>query len=147
MARRRWTLLVPLTALGAGLLFATSASTAQGTDLRADRRLQLTELIARERAALERRADAAVELREQVDAASAEVAERDSRVTAAAASRELEVAAGLTAVRGPAVTVSLDDAPASPGGRRCRTSPTTSWCTSRTSRRSSTRCGPGERRP
>ncbi|CAA9272727.1 MAG: FIG215594: Membrane spanning protein, partial [uncultured Actinomycetospora sp.] len=77
MARRPWALLVPLTALGAGLLFATSASTAQGTDLRADRRLQLTELIARERAALERRADAAVELRAQVDAASAAFAERD----------------------------------------------------------------------
>jgi uncharacterized protein YlxW (UPF0749 family) len=115
VARRPWTLLVPLTALGAGLLFATSASTAQGTDLRADRRLQLTELIARERAALERRADAAVELREQVDAASSEVAEGDSRVAAAAAPRELEVAAGLTAVRGPAVTVSLDDAPRRPG--------------------------------
>ena len=53
VARRPWALLVPLTALGAGLLFATSASTAQGTDLRADRRLQLTELIARERADVE----------------------------------------------------------------------------------------------
>ncbi len=115
MAGRPWALLVPLTALGAGLLFATSASTAQGTDLRADRRLQLTELIARERAAVERRATAAVELRERVDAASAEVAERDSRVPAAAAPRELEVAAGLTAVRGPAVTVSVDDAPRQPG--------------------------------
>jgi uncharacterized protein YlxW (UPF0749 family) len=115
VARRPWALLVPLTALGAGLLFATSASTAQGTDLRADRRLQLTELIARERAALERRADAAVELRERVDAASAAVAEGDSRVTAAAAPRDLEIAAGLTAVRGPAVTVSIDDAPRQPG--------------------------------
>ena len=115
MARRPWTLLVPLTALAAGLLFATSASTAQGTDLRADRRLQLTELIARERAAVERRADEAARLRGRVDAASAAVAERDSRVTAAAAPRELEVAAGLTAVRGPAVTVSLDDAPRRPG--------------------------------
>ena len=115
MARRPWTLLVPLTALGAGLLFATSASTAQGTDLRADRRLQLTELIARERAALDRRADAALELRVRVDAASAEVAEGDSRVAAVAAPRELEVAAGLTALRGPAVTVSLDDAPRQPG--------------------------------
>ena len=52
MARRPWSALVPLTALAAGLLFATSASTAQGTDLRADRRLQLTELIAREGAAV-----------------------------------------------------------------------------------------------
>ncbi len=115
MARRPWALLVPLTALGAGLLFATSAATAQGTDLRADRRLQLTELLARERAALERRADEALELRQQVDAASAQVAEGDSRVAAAAAPRDLEVAAGLTAVRGPAVTVSLDDAPRQPG--------------------------------
>jgi uncharacterized protein YlxW (UPF0749 family) len=115
VARRPWTLLVPLTALGAGLLFATSASTAQGTDLRADRRLQLTELIARERAAVERRADAAAALRERVDSASAAVAERDTRVTAAAAGPELELAAGLTAVRGPAVTVSLDDAPRQPG--------------------------------
>ncbi len=47
---RATVVLVPLTALAAGVLFATSASTAQGTDLRADRRLQLTELIARERA-------------------------------------------------------------------------------------------------
>jgi uncharacterized protein YlxW (UPF0749 family) len=115
VARRPWTLLVPLTALGAGLLFATSASTAQGTDLRADRRLQLTELIARERAALERRAQGATTLREQVDAAAAEVAERDSRVADAAAPPALEAAAGLTAVRGPAVTVTLDDAPRQPG--------------------------------
>jgi uncharacterized protein YlxW (UPF0749 family) len=43
-----WAALVPLTAVAAGALFATSASTAQGTDLRADRRLRLTELIARE---------------------------------------------------------------------------------------------------
>jgi uncharacterized protein YlxW (UPF0749 family) len=115
VSRRPWALLVPLTALGAGLLFATSAATAQGTDLRADRRLQLTELIARERAAVDRRADAAAELRARVDAASAAVAERDSRISAAAAPRELEVSAGLTAVRGPAVTVSLDDAPRQPG--------------------------------
>ena len=47
--RRLSALLVPLTALLAGLLFATSAETAQGTDLRADRRLQLSDLIAEER--------------------------------------------------------------------------------------------------
>ena len=115
MSRRPWALLVPTTALGAGLLFATSAATAQGTDLRADRRLQLTELIARERAAVERRTDAAAALRRRVDAAAAQVADRDSRVRAAAAPGALELAAGLTAVRGPAVTVSLDDAPRQPG--------------------------------
>ena len=60
-------MLVPLTALGAGLLFATSAATAQGTDLRADRRLQVTELIARERQAVERPEPQAAELRRAVD--------------------------------------------------------------------------------
>ncbi len=115
MARRPWSVLVPLTALAAGLLFATSASTAQGTDLRADRRLQLTELIARERAAVERRSTAAAELRDRVSEQSAAVAERDSRVAQASPARELEEAAGLVAVRGPGVTVSLDDAVRQPG--------------------------------
>jgi len=108
---RTWTLLVPLTALGAGLLFATSASTAQGTDLRADRRLQLTELIARERQDTERQERAAGDLRADVARSAAQAAVADSRIQRAAPPRELEVAAGLVPVTGPAVTVSLDDAP------------------------------------
>ena len=112
---RAWTLLVPLTALGAGLLFSTSASTAQGTDLRADRRLQLTELISRERSAVDRRTRDAAELRAEVERTTARLAEDDSRVSAAAPPAELERAAGLVPVRGPAVTVSLDDAPRQPG--------------------------------
>ena len=115
--------LVPLTALAAGLLFATSASTAQGTDLRSDRRLQLTELIARERAqvaALER--DAA-RLREDVQEQSELAAERDSRVAAAQAPRELELAAGLVPVTGDVVTVELDDAPRRPGRPELSTDP------------------------
>jgi len=112
---RPWTLLVPLTALGAGLLFATSASTAQGTDLRADRRLQLTELIARERDAVERQEQEAAELRRTVDGVATRVAAQDSRVQRAAAPAELELAAGLVPVTGDAVTVSIDDAPRRPG--------------------------------
>ena len=108
---RAWTVLVPLTALAAGLLFATSASTAQGTDLRADRRLQLTELIARERADVAARERDAARLREAVQAASLAAAAGDDRVTEAGAPAELEMAAGLVPVEGPAVTVSLDDAP------------------------------------
>ncbi len=104
-------MLVPLTALAAGLLFATSASTAQGTDLRADRRLQLTELIARERADVRARERDAADLRATVDAIAADAADEDGRVGAAAAPPELELAAGLVPVEGPAVTVSLDDAP------------------------------------
>ncbi len=115
MARRPWSVLVPLTALGAGLLFATSAATAQGTDLRADRRLQLTELIARERQVAERTELSADELRQDVEALAAQVALEDDRIGRAAAPAELASAAGLTAVRGPAVTVSLDDAARRPG--------------------------------
>ena len=42
---------------------------------------------------------------------AAEAAAEDSRVGAAAAPPELEVAAGLVPIEGPAVTVSIDDAP------------------------------------
>jgi uncharacterized protein YlxW (UPF0749 family) len=108
---RPWTVLVPLTALAAGLLFATSASTASGTDLRADRRLQLTELIARERADVQRREREAAELRNEVEALSQRVAQGDGRVAEAGAADGLEMAAGLVPVEGPAVTVALDDAP------------------------------------
>lgn len=108
-------LLVPVTALAAGLLFATSASTAQGTDLRADRRLQLTELIAREAddvAVLEREAE---RLRQEVREQADEAAARDTRVAAERAPAALEWAAGLVPVTGPGVTVELDDAPRQPG--------------------------------
>lgn len=110
-----WPVLVPLTALAAGLLFATSASTAQGTDLRADRRLQLTELIARERADVEQREQDAAELRDEVQALSERAAATDVRVGEAAAPGELEMAAGLVPMAGPAVTVTMDDAPRRPG--------------------------------
>ena len=115
MGHRPWSVLVPLTALSAGLLFATSAATAQGTDLRADRRLQLTELIARERQVVERTEQSADVLRNDVEALAAQVAGEDVRIGRAAAPAELEQAAGLTPVRGPAVTVSLDDAARRPG--------------------------------
>ena len=108
---RAWTVLVPLTALGAGLMFATSAATAQGTDLRADRRLEVTELIARERDAVLRQEAEAGELREVVAAISEQAALDDSRVRAAAADPALALAAGLVPVTGPGLTVALDDAP------------------------------------
>lgn len=111
LARRPWAVLVPLTALAAGVLFATSASTAQGTDLRADRRLQLTELIARELDDVESRERLAADLRRTVEQQAAQAATRDSRVAAEQASSELERASGLVPVTGPGVTVALDDAP------------------------------------
>jgi uncharacterized protein YlxW (UPF0749 family) len=96
--------LVPAVALLAGLLFATSAGTARGTDLRGDRRLQLSELIAAQRARLARQqATVAALHRELAAAGPAPAAPVDDPA--------LAVAAGLTAVTGPALTVRLDDAP------------------------------------
>jgi len=106
-------MLVALTAAAAGLLFATSASTAGGTDLRAGRRLQLGELISRERVEVARQERTAADLRAQVQRAGADAAARDGRVAREKAGGDtLALAAGTMAVVGPALTVSLDDAPA-----------------------------------
>lgn len=114
-ARRRrpvWQAFVPLTALLAGLLFATSAATAQGTDLRAGRRTQLTELISEQGREVDRQEKRAAQMRADVAAAEAAAASRDGRVAAERASAtDLTAPAGLTAVRGPGLVVSLDDAP------------------------------------
>lgn len=112
---RTTSVLVLLTAAGAGLLFATSATTSRGTDLRADRRLQLTELIARERSDVSTREREAAALRSDVTAATSRAAARSSDVAAAGPGARLEAAAGLLPVVGPGVTVSLDDAPQRPG--------------------------------
>src|SRR5438552_4983841 len=94
------------------LLLVTSAVTAHGTDLRASPTLQAGQRIAlaeREIAALSRQADA---LRSSISAETAAAAGTDSRIRAAQTqAARLAAAAGLTAVTGPAVTVSLDDAP------------------------------------
>ncbi len=121
-ARRRrgpWRWLVPLTALGAGLLFATSAATARGTDLRAGRRTQLTELIAAQQADVASQERAASRLRTEVSAAAVTAA-AGSSVVAAERNRgqALALVAGTTSVTGPALTVSLDDAPRPAPGRR-----------------------------
>lgn len=111
MARAaRWRWLVPGVALAAGLLFATSATTADGTDLRSDRRLRLAELVAeRERAlaALDTEArDLRGELLALEAAAGAETVPDEATLSPAAAAR-----VGLLALEGPALTVVLDDAP------------------------------------
>ncbi len=115
MTVRTWSVLVPVVALTAGVLFATSAATARGTDLRSDRRLQLTELVARQGADVARREQQAARLRAGVDTEAEQVAAADARVAAAQVPPAVEVAAGLTALAGPGVRVELDDAPRRPG--------------------------------
>ena len=116
--RAAWHVLVPVTALVAGLLFATSAHTAKGTDLRAGRFSQLTDLItaAQEQVAAQERQAAA--LRRDVAEASRLAAAHSSTVAAESARGDALVpAAGLEAVRGPGLVVTLDDAPRPPAGQ------------------------------
>jgi uncharacterized protein YlxW (UPF0749 family) len=109
---------VPVSALAAGLLFTTSATTADGTSLREDRRLQLTQLIDDRRQRLADAEHRATTFRTEVEAQTDALAGTDrpiQRQRDRAASYEL--AAAFTAVHGPALTVELDDARIMDGNR------------------------------
>lgn len=110
--QRGWSVGVPLIALAAGLLFTTSATTAGGTALRDDRRPQLTQLIADKRDRLENREQRAADRRAQVDRDAAKLAEVDQPVKAARQRADaMQRPAGFSALRGPGITVVLDDSP------------------------------------
>ena len=99
------------------MLFATSAETAQGTDLRAGRRVELTQLIAAQERSVVQADDRAVTLQGEVDALERDASGRDSRVrTVRALSERLERQVGLRPIRGDGLTVTLDDAPRRPDG-------------------------------
>ena len=109
---RGWSVGVPLIALAAGLLFTTSARTADGTALRDDRRPQLAQLIADKRVRLDAREQAAARLRAAVDQDTGRLAEVDGPVKAARQRADgLRAPAGFTGLQGPGVTVTLDDSP------------------------------------
>lgn len=113
-----WQLFVPVTALGAGLMFATSASTAQGTDLRGGRFSQLTDLITSTSASVAAQEQDAATLRREVTAAGQSAAASSSTVAVEKARGDsLAGAAGLEAVAGPGLSVSLDDAPRPKNGQ------------------------------
>jgi uncharacterized protein YlxW (UPF0749 family) len=111
-SRGWWRALVPVAAGAAGLLLATSAVTARGTDLRASRTLQVSQLIARQQRALAALTRQENDLRQRISAATALAGVGDRRVRQLrTAADRLAAAAGLTPVSGPAVTVALDDVP------------------------------------
>lgn len=107
----RWSTVVPAIAVAAGLLFATASTTAQGTDLRSGA-TGVPDLIyerTRDNAASGERADS---LRREIERLTAEqtpssgiLAELEKQGGQAAPG------AGLAPVKGPAITVALDDAP------------------------------------
>jgi uncharacterized protein YlxW (UPF0749 family) len=108
--QRGWSVGVPLIALAAGLLFTTSAKTADGTALRDDRRPQLAQLIEDKRGRLDNREKQAAQLRAQVDQDTAKLATVDGPVKSARERADaLREPAGFTALTGPGVTVVLND--------------------------------------
>lgn len=62
-----WAAIVPLVAAGAGLMFATSAHTSQGTDLRSFGRLDLVDVVRAQDREVRQRAVAVQQLQDQVD--------------------------------------------------------------------------------
>jgi uncharacterized protein YlxW (UPF0749 family) len=112
-----WRALVPAIALVAGVLFATSAETAQGTDLRAGRRVELTQLIAAEERSLMDATRRAMQLQGEVDGLQRQASASDGRVgSERSAGDRLGAYVGLRPIRGAGLTVELDDAPRRPDG-------------------------------
>ncbi len=109
-----WGPAVPALLAAAGLLFATTAGTARGTDLRPDDRADLADLIRSEQVRLERDNRRVEALRREIDATTSRATGEDGPGgSAPGRATELAAVVGLAPMRGPGVTVSLDDAPRS----------------------------------
>jgi uncharacterized protein YlxW (UPF0749 family) len=107
----RWAAVVPLVAAGAGLLFATSAQTSRGTDLRSSGRSDLVDVVRAQSRAVKVRAAAVQQLRAEVDALTARAGPGDISVARLGAqANKLSPLAGTQAVTGRGLSVSLNDA-------------------------------------
>ena len=112
--RAPWRLAAPLAFAAAGLLFATSASVAQGGQLRGTRS-DLGDLIRAQQQRADGLARTVDRLRVQVHAVTDKAGQADRRISdAQKRTHVLELAAGTLAVTGPSVTVTLSDAPRTP---------------------------------
>jgi uncharacterized protein YlxW (UPF0749 family) len=115
--RSAWAALVPVVALAAGLLFATSGQTARGTDLRGGEIIELSGLISQRRAAVTAQTAEAEDLQAQVERLTGQAATQNGEVAQAqTAADELTLSAGLVPLTGPGVRITLDDAPRRPDG-------------------------------
>ena len=112
--RRRltgWAAIVPLVAAGAGLMFATSAGTSQGTDLRSAGRYDLVDVVRAQDRAVRQRVAAVQQLQDQVDSLTEQAAPGNAEVARLRAqAAALAPAVGTQGVTGPAVSVTLNDA-------------------------------------
>jgi len=114
---RRWRALVPVVALGAGLLFAVSARDSGGTDLRPASITNLADTVRAAERNVHSLDDQVQALQAATDRAARQAGRADSAVARAQrAVTPLRQPVGLTAVSGPGVEVILDDAPDQPAG-------------------------------
>lgn len=112
-----WAVLVPVVALAAGLLFATSEHTAQGTDLRGGGVVELSGLIEQRDAAIARQQQELADLQRKVQQLTKQAASRDGAVADAQAAGDAgALSAGLVGLTGPGVEITLNDAPSRPDG-------------------------------
>jgi uncharacterized protein YlxW (UPF0749 family) len=106
-----WAAVVPLVAVGAGLMFATSAQTSQGSDLRSSGRSDLVDVVRAQDRVVRERAATVQQLQDEVDSLTAQAATGSAAVARLrAAAAKLAASAGTQAVTGTVLSVSLDDA-------------------------------------
>src|SRR3712207_1896226 len=114
-----WAALVPVVALAAGLLFATSSQTAQGTDLRGGEAPEPSSLIPPRGGVVAPPEEQPAAVHAQGQAVPDPAAARRGHVAAARdAGAAGPLAAGLVALIGPGVEITLDGAPRGPDGSR-----------------------------
>jgi uncharacterized protein YlxW (UPF0749 family) len=117
--RPGWSVLVPVVALLAGVLFTTTARTAAGTELRNDRRPELQNLIQGRQRDVATAESHATRLRRDVEQLTGGIGRYDAGVAQERTQAEKQQGgAGLQALRGPGVTVRMNDAPRRPDGSR-----------------------------
>jgi uncharacterized protein YlxW (UPF0749 family) len=105
-----WAVLVPVVLVLGGLLFATTARTARGTELRSAGRSNLPDLIRATEDKVASGDERVARLQQQVAAATADLARSDAGIAAINAhAAPLQQPAGLIPVAGPGLSVVLDD--------------------------------------
>jgi uncharacterized protein YlxW (UPF0749 family) len=106
-----WAAVVPVVAIIAGLLFATSAQISQGTDLRSSGRSDMIDVVRAQNRVVRLRAATVQQLQAEVDALTARAAPgNDTVARLGARATQLAPIVGSQAVTGPGVSVTLDDA-------------------------------------
>ncbi|MGI8946918.1 MAG: DUF881 domain-containing protein [Ornithinimicrobium sp.] len=105
----RWRWAVPVMALGAGLLFGTSAALARATGF-GDEPADLADLIQQRTATVEQLSSRVGDLSLEIEQLEGQVGRSGASTDVSALADELAPLIGTGAVRGPAITVTLDDA-------------------------------------